>query len=921
MSFPQTILDLRADAQLSGVWTSITPYVYQRDQVTIKRGHPDESSRATPQTAAFAINNRDGRFSPRNPTGPYYGQFGRNTPLRLSLPEGSTYLRMEGDTTSYASCPDATRLHVTGDIEIQLDMQLSDWTCSVLASKYGAAGANNNAWTVTLNDDGTLRFFWSPTGSGSGSAANSTMPVPLGRIAVKVTLAVATGTVTFYTAPTIAGSWTQLGSTVASGATSIFASTAALVIGANSVLADSGGFNRSPRKGASGKVFAFKLLNGIGGTTVANPVFTSQAAGTTSFADAQTNTWTLNGTAEISDRKYRFHGEGVAWPQRWDVTGKDVWVPMQAAGILRRLQAPSTPPLSSPMYRAYTRITGTTAPVAYWPCEDGTSATQIASGLTGGNPMTLAGNPSFASDSSFACSNPLPQVNSSTWTGVIPSYTAPSGAANTLRFLMKVPSASQPADGTILASLFTFGTVARADVIWHTGGALQLKGYTSAGATVFDTGSVTFGAVDELLRVSVELNPSGGNIQYQILTLQPGAPAALVSGGTVAGSIGNATEVIVAPNGGIASAVIGHISVQPALDSLFNLGAALNAWIGEYAGNRFARLCSEEGLPYRVYGYPGDSVAMGAQATQTLLALLQECEDADRGLITEARQALALGYRTRVSMFNQAAAATLDYAAAHLSPDVLPTDDDQLTVNDVTVTRTGGGSSSRQVQTSGALSTQAPPAGVGPYPTAVSINLSADSQLPDEAGWILHMGTVDEPRYPTIPVNLARPALAALYSTLQDVDLGDRLLVNNPPAWLPPDAISQIVRGLTEVCYGYVFTIAWACAPESPYRVAIMDDPVFGRADTDGSTLAAGVTSIATSLSVASTDTTKPLWTTSAAEFPFDIVIAGERITVTNITGTSSPQTFTVTRSVNGVVKAQSSGADVRLFQPAILSM
>ena len=919
MTFPQSILDLRIEALFGTTWTSLK--TYQRDQVTITRGHPDETSRATPQTAKFTINNRDGSMSPRNPTGPNYGLFGRNTPLRLSLPEGSTYLRMEDDTTSYASCPDATRLHITGDIEIQLDMQLTDWTRSNLATKIGALGANNDAWDLTLNDDGTLRFFWTPTGS-SGTVVNSTMPIPLGRVAVKITLAVATGTVTFYTASTIAGPWTQLGSTSVSGATSIFASTAPLAVGANSVLTDTGSFNQTPRKGPNGKIFAFKLLSGIGGTTVANPVFTAQAAGTTSFTDAQTNTWTLSGTAQISDRKYRLHGEAVAWPQRWDVTGNDVYVPMQAAGILRRLQAPSAPPLSSPMYRAYTLITGTTAPVAYWPCEDGSGSTQIASALTGGSPMSLVGTPSFATDSSFACSSPLPQVNGSTWTGAVPTYTAPASPVNTLRFLLKVPSASPPADGTVLASLRTAGTIARADLIYHTGPGLELKGYNAAGTSIFATGNVAgMITLDALHRVSVELQTSGANVAYSIVTIVPATTVALTFSGSVAGSIGNANLVIIAPNGGLTSTVIGHVSVQAALDSLFNLAPALNAWIGEYAANRFARLCSEQGLPYRIYGYPNDSVAMGAQTTQTLLALLQECEDADRGMITEARQALALGYRTRVSMFNQAAAVTLDYTAAHLSPDVLPTDDDQLTINDVTVTRTGGGSSARQVQTSDSLSTQAPPNGVGPYPTSVSINLSSDSQLTDEAGWILHLGTVDEPRYPTIPVNLARSALASLYYPIQDMDIGDRLLVNHPPAWLPPDPISEIVRGLTEVCFGYTFTIAWACAPESPYRVAVLDDPVLAVADTDGSTLAAGVTSSATSLSVATTNASSPLWTTSASDFPFDILIAGERITVTNITGTSSPQTFTVTRSVNGVVKAQSSGADVRLFQPAILSM
>jgi hypothetical protein len=35
------------------------------------------------------------------------------------------------------------------------------------------------------------------------------------------------------------------------------------------------------------------------------------------------------------------------------------------------------------------------------------------------------------------------------------------------------------------------------------------------------------------------------------------------------------------------------------------------------------------------------------------------------------------------------------------------------------------------------------------------------------------------------------------------------------------------------------------------------------------------------------------------------------------VSGASSPQTFTVTRSVNGVVKAQLAGAAISLFAPA----
>jgi hypothetical protein len=74
------------------------------------------------------------------------------------------------------------------------------------------------------------------------------------------------------------------------------------------------------------------------------------------------------------------------------------------------------------------------------------------------------------------------------------------------------------------------------------------------------------------------------------------------------------------------------------------------------------------------------------------------------------------------------------------------------------------------------------------------------------------------------------------------------------------------------------------------------------------------------SLSVA-TASGFPLWTTTASDFPFDINVAGMRLTVTNITGASSPQTMSVTPAVNGVQKTLTAGADVRLWFAPILSL
>lgn len=79
------------------------------------------------------------------------------------------------------------------------------------------------------------------------------------------------------------------------------------------------------------------------------------------------------------------------------------------------------------------------------------------------------------------------------------------------------------------------------------------------------------------------------------------------------------------------------------------------------------------------------------------------------------------------------------------------------------------------------------------------------------------------------------------------------------------------------------------------------------------STLVADVAPGATSLDVATSD--GPVWTTNADDITgLMIEIDGLRIPVTNITGATSPQTFTVDGSA--VLKALSAGAAVDVWQP-----
>jgi len=923
MAFPASILDLRAELLL-GSWADISSYVFNRAPVIISRGHPDESTVTVPSSASLTLDNRDARFSPRNPVGAYYGSLGRNTQLRLSLPEGASYLRIAADQVSYASAPDTAGLSITGDTEIQLDVTLDNWRAGTnLAAKWAATG-NQRSWILQLNEDGTLKFSWSPDGTnGAAVAATSTLSVPvpgLRRQAVKVTLATATGTVKFWTAATISGSYTQLGATVVAGAAAVFDSTAGVQLGY--VTDITGSF-----PGMYGKIHAFKLLSGIGGTVKASPDFTVQSAGATSFADAQSNTWTTHGTAEISDRKYRFHGEVPAWPPQQDNTGSDVYTPISASGILRRLQAGTAPPLASALKRGLQLATGPAAPIAYWPCEDGTGAQSIASGLPGGRPMRVTGAPTYASYSGFVASSPIPLISNSAWHGVIPGHSADT--ANVVRFLLRIPS-SDMTNQAVLARLYTDSSGIDSIQIRNDipGGGLVAE-FQVGGTNVSLTGAMAVKGTRVL--VSLELTQSGADLLLTFRSMDLSGTITSVTSTRAAATLGNGTRITVGvtPSGlTVDDTALGHIWYQGAVDSLSGYLSMLTAWAGEAAGTRFSRLCSEQGVPFRSVGSLSDTTAMGRQTQLAFVPLLQECVDADRGMMFEPRQAFALGYRTRRSLESQAAAVTLSYTSAQLSQPLAPTDDDQQIANDVTVTRAyGGSSSSRQVLTSGALSTAAPPNGVGPYAITPALNLGYDSQLDDLAGWLLRLGTVDELRWPSIGVDLSRSQLASLFYDCQELDLGDRLAVTGTPAHWPPDGISQLAQGLTEVLAGYTagnspFTISWNGVPESPYQVGIVGDATYAQVDTDGSTLAANLTSGATSMSVATTaGSPTVLWTTDSSNMPFDIIMGGERITVTAISGAASPQTFTITRSVNGVAKAHTAGEDIRLFFPTIVSL
>lgn len=626
-------------------------------------------------------------------------------------------------------------------------------------------------------------------------------------------------------------------------------------------------------------------------------------------------------------KSYRIWGEVPEWIPGWDSTGNDVWTDIKINGILQRLaQGPA--PERSVIYDAITDppLNGL---VAYWPCEDPAGSTRIASGLTNGAPMTFTGNPTLATYEGFGASDPLPSLTGASFKGNA-EYDPTPVTRYQMRFLLAVPAAGfsdldvisrlRVAEVAAGVSLLNFFDIHYNDPPGGVGaygapGTLSIQSYDGDEATVGAGASLSLDVRGRHLRVSLENSISSTTMTVTLRVLDINSGVTDSASYTITStSMSRVLSMTLAPatlagSAGVTGAAAGHLSLQTTITDIDDLGRAIQP-SGEAAGRRIQRLCGEEGIAFESIGDLDNTAALGAQGKQNLLALVQEAVLADGGLLYETTSAFGLGYRTRASLYNQDPQLTLSYSGYNLNEVPLPVTDDRYVQNRVVVTC--GGVSATYEKTDGPYGT----ATVGAYGenSGVTLNLATTDEftLRNQAAWRVHLGTVEDERYPQISVNLAHSSITPdMRRAILALRPGDRIQVTGmPQPWTAPDTVDQLFLGASQSITHFEHRLTFECAPASPYTIGVLDSPL-AKANTDGSRLAADATSGATSLSVEVTD--GPLWTTDPARFPFDIRAGGEVMTVTAISGASSPQTFTVTRSVNGVVKAQTAGTSLRL--------
>lgn len=893
MAFPTTKLGLMVELALgadlsttdvtSWTWTDITRYVRFADGITITRGRSDEFSTAAPSKAALTLLN-DGRFVIRNPTGAYYGLIARNTPLRILVrPDVNTATDAFGRTTSngwgtadtggawtvvgtagdYSTTSGVARItHPSAAVRHYALLPVSQQTFDVRVRVRTGALATGAALSAGV----VFRYVDSSNSTRFDLLFNTDQTMSV-RAALRV------------------GGVDSFGAVHATGLTHV--ANTYYRVRCRTISADGHRAQIKVWADAAAEPDAWTALSTISA---------GNAAGNTGLTSSrETGNTTANAVVDFDDFSLtdgwypRHTGFVDEWPTRWNDAGlKQAIAPITASGMLRRLQQGTA--VGSAIKRGV--LTAGITPRAYWPCEVGSSATQIASGIPNGLPMQITQPMSLGSGRAAGSDPIIVASNTGRILGNVQPYT---GTDWSVQWLLSIPAAVG-ASQDVLAWNTTGSYVAWQLVLTPgTPDTLTLQAYDASGVEhLADAGVSLPNIYAQQLYFAVNATQVGADILWQYFVYQPSGIATGKTATRTGATAGTVSRVGFGNGSGaslLQGATVGHISVWDSATIYANIGfAAAAGWSGEFSYARLTRLGGQESVPLANSSIPdSDYAVMGPPSSGTLLSQIREIETAEQGLVyddVDARVVL-LGREDR---FNQAVTLTLDVSQKQVSWPLEPADDDQQLHNDVT-SSSPSGSSYRYLDTTSANAVGK----VGYYSATRSVNLANDADLRQDAEFAAALGTVDEIRYPQIPLNLTRsPELILAWL---NTNIGTRMQITHPPSLLTPDVIDRIVEGYTERLDTETWTAALNTSSARPWNSWIIENGSgnTSRLDSEASTLAGPVASGATTLPV-STTSGFPLWVTGAASF--DIGVSGERLTVTNIASLLS-DTFTRT-TANG---------------------
>lgn len=609
-----------------------------------------------------------------------------------------------------------------------------------------------------------------------------------------------------------------------------------------------------------------------------------------------------------------FIGEVAGIQPVWNLDGTVQEAEIECAGTLRRLNGIT--PKQSLARRFFSNIHPTDV-VGYWPMEEekGADNFEVADWHYSALPVTmgiLSGEPKFASNSDFVSSEPICVLNGAQMEANLSGNYSTFGKYQ-LSFFVSVPESGS--DNTIPLAMMIPGSDSSLGVIevnYNSSSSVEIRGRNKTGGTVYaQSAGIALPGKPGMLTVQL-VQVTGTTVSVNVFFNQVDGTTGGVTLSTMTSTIlGTVRQLRIGSPTYHKSVAIGHVILRLAtLNTSADFLNGVTGFSGESTSARFQRTCAESGISYGSSGTV--TWFMGPQRPISVLDNVRETETLQRGIVYDGTTS-GLYMRGSDAFENQAASITLDATGGELAVPFEVLNDDYGRCN-VAEAKDINGSTVTVNQTQGNLK----PSDVGEYQSTRSINRSPGSTLrsQDFAGWMLSHGTVEGYRYPSVTVDLRRnPSLAADVLALRP---GARVDVENVHLVLPGhplDTLRLTVQGVQHSVGPERWLVTLYTTPFEPNDIFVVaaesgDTGEFlGRVETEGSTLSAGASAGATSLSVATPGSI--LWTTRADDFPLTVYVGGVPVTVTNVSGTSSPQTFTV----SATPVAFTSGMSVTVFR------
>jgi hypothetical protein len=854
--------------------------------IEITLGRDDEDDEAKPGSCELTFDDRDGRLSPRNVLGPWYGEIDKNTPMRILL-----------------------------------DIAYDRFT-RVRASGWGTEPESGKAWLHSNSS------FWSTDGSygyvnlaASNSAQYAILSGPVGTevdiVHVAAVPVMPTG-----------GAWVD-------------ATVVRRIDGNNHYR-----LHTEFQPDGTIRVKIVRILNGVStelvGLTDTGVTYTAgqeiathvQAAGKVLQIrcwrvgiDAEPTVW----HARVSDtavmgytcglyqwrlatnagsfgarfdnfqvRTNLYTGQVPEWPVRWpDRSGADCVAPIAASGILRWL-GQGQPPLTSPISQQLAAYNAQ----AYWRLEDGPETTAPGSALPRprGVPASVVDATPGTDDAPPGALSAvsLNTTGSSRLTGRVSSWSTGNGFA--VLVYARFPQLPAASPAMPFLEVQAGGTVNRW-VVTADAATFNMSGLNNNGDELTSTGGVFYG-IDPTKWFAFRLlvTQVGSSINYSMTWHPVGSPTYLGMDATRASStVTRPTQIIVAaPTDGtlVTQLWAGAPSVPFYSQAFMKVSAG---YAGETDVERIARVLGNANI--EVVVEPGEGVPLGPQPRNaTPLEVARDAETAGFGLLYE--RGATLGYIPYSARINVPVAMALDWNAGHLAVAPEPVDDDLDLINRWTSKRPEG--SERTAENADSIARHRA------YEDGGEANVFADDQLADDAGWHVAIGSRDVMRWPRIVIDLVRNQ--SLIATWLGCRVGSRITIANLPDQVAGEVADLIIVGYQQSIGKHRWRVELTCVPAVPWvEVATWGESV---GDSTSTVLAEPLDATETAIDI----TSKWYEDTWYAAGGYVWRVNGEPMTVTSVTApVGAPgaytQTATVVRSPT-LAKAHAAGKAVRLMNP-----